>query len=269
MARSIVDELRDGEGADTPFAAVLPITIWELGEAVGPLLIGPLSEIFGRYPLVNAANILLLMGTAASALSPNMPVFLISRALTGMAVASNVLSPAIIGDIFVPEQRGTAMSMVTFAPIVGGTIGPAVGGFVGGFLGWRSVIWVSMGLAGVCGLLSLTLFRETYKVKILRSRAARLRKEAGNPPSDPDSEKRPDNLMISMLRPFGVLMCSGVLVALSLFGAFHYSQVYVLSTTLPVILEDVYGLSQAEIGSAFLVNGEHIFSSSNHLRGVR
>lgn len=52
-----------------------------------------------------------------------------------------------------------------------------------------------------------------------------------------------------------VLSSSIVLVALSLFGSFVYSQFYVLATTLPIIPKDVYGLSPAAIGSAFLANG--------------
>jgi MFS family permease len=101
------------------FASVLPVTIWEVGEDVGPLLIAPLSEIHGWYPLMNAVNLLLLIGVSLGALAPSMPVFVASRALTGMAVTSNVLGPVIIGDIFELEHRGTALSLVAFLPLLG------------------------------------------------------------------------------------------------------------------------------------------------------
>jgi MFS family permease len=263
VARSIVDDL-GSDATGTRFAAVLPVTIWELGEAVGPLLIGPLSELYGRYPLMNACNMVFIAGTVLAALSGNMPLFISSRALTGMAVASNVLNPAIIGDIFPPEQRGTAMSLIGFAPIIGGTAGPAFSGYVDEILGWRAVLWVCVSLAGLCELVFFVYFRETYKVKILRRRreAARTREALKNPgPKDSrvsamSREGGSVSLLTSVTRPVAVLASSIVLVALSLFGSFVYSQFYVLATTLPIILEDVYGLSPAAIGSAFLANGE-------------
>lgn len=204
VARRIVKDL-DGDSPETRLASVLPVIIWEFGEAAGPLLIGPLSEIFGRYPLINTCNILFIMGTVLSALSDSMPLFIVSRMLTGMAVASNVLNPAIIGDMFEPDQRGTAISLMTFALIVGGTTEPAFSGAVAETVGRRFVLWVSVSLAGGCELLSYTYLRETYKIEILRRRVARfLNKEARKP--------------ASMIRPASVLSSSGVIAALSLFG---------------------------------------------------
>lgn len=240
MASHIINELDGGNG--TKSAAVLLVTIWELGEAAGPLLIAPLSEIFGRYPLINACNVLFVATTVMTALSQSTTMLIATRAVTGMAVASNVLNPAIVGDIFVSDQRGAVMSLVMFASLVGGTIGPAVSGMVAQSLGWRAVIWMGVGLAVICQLAFFTCFRETYKVTILRKRAARLRKGTGKSPitSDFGKETRLENgfdgLRTSITRPVVVLFDSGVLAALSLFGAVIYSYLYIVSVTLPDIL---------------------------------
>lgn len=260
VARHIVEDL-DGIVPPTS-ASVLPVTIWELGEAAGPLLIGPLSELTGRYPMINATNVLFILATALAALSNSTALFIASRALTGMAVASNVLNPAIVGDMFAPEQRGTAMSLIMFAPLLGGTVGPAMGGFLSETLGWRCVLWVSVVLAAVCEMAFFTCFRETYSVVILRRRAARLRSEVGSScvthamADDAGLEKDSNSLRSSIMRPFAVLFGSGVLASLSLFGSIVFAQIYVLSVTLPGILEEIYGLSPAAVGSAFLAHGE-------------
>ncbi len=104
---------------------MLLVTIWELGEAAGPLFIAPLSEIFGRWPVYNAANILFIVGVLISVLSQDVELMIFSRFFTGCAVATNVLNPAIIGDMFSSDERGSPMSAVMLAPLIGGAVGPS------------------------------------------------------------------------------------------------------------------------------------------------
>lgn len=121
-------------------AAVLFVTIWELGEATGPLFLAPLSELYGRFVVYNIANCFFIAGIVLTALSQNIKLLIFARFLTGSAVAgsfadclsrnsgtdsrqANVLNPSIIGDMFPSETRGAAMSAVMLAPLVGGALG--------------------------------------------------------------------------------------------------------------------------------------------------
>ncbi|KAI0160948.1 MFS general substrate transporter [Hypoxylon sp. FL1284] len=254
VASRIVDDLDHGHASKS--ASVLLVTIWELGEAAGPLLIAPLSEVFGRYPVMNVANVLFIAATVLAALSQSTTLFIVARTLTGLAVASNVLNPAIVGDLFESEQRGSAMSYIQLAPLIGGAIGPAISGAIAETLGWRQTLWISALLAAACEVTFLTCFRETYKVAILRRKAARLRRETGNPELrtafDTEDGSSASKLLRAMIRPFTVLAGSGVLQALSAFGAVVFTYFYILVTTLPDILQTIYGLSAAESGSALI-----------------
>ncbi|KAI1420810.1 MFS transporter [Xylaria sp. FL1777] len=255
IANHIVYDLDDGKVSKS--ASVLLVTIWELGEAAGPLLIAPLSEVYGRYPVMNGANALFILATALAALSRSTPLFIGARALTGLAVASNVLGPAIVGDMFVSEQRGSAISFIALAPLVGGSLGPAIGGAIAETLGWRWVLWLSACLALACELAFLTCFRETYKVAVLRRRAARLRRETGNPRlrtvfDVDDGKSSLHKIWECAVRPAIVLSGSSVLQVLSLYGAVSFSYYYVISTTLPDILQQLYDLSAAASGLAFV-----------------
>ncbi|ORY70948.1 MFS transporter [Pseudomassariella vexata] len=254
VANQIVEDLNHGHSSKS--SSVLLVTIWELGEAAGPLLIAPLSEVFGRYPVLNAANLLFITATVLAALCQSTPLFIAARALTGLAVASNVLNPAIVGDMFVSDQRGSAMSIVMLAPLIGGAVGPAISGAVAENLGWRQVLWMSAALAMACEVVFLTCFRETYKVPILRRKADRMRRDTGNDMLrtifDVEGQKSGTMLWEAMMRPFIVLFGSGVLQILSLFGSVAFSYFYVLSTSLPDVLSERYHLSPAQIGSAFL-----------------
>ncbi|KAL6705387.1 hypothetical protein ACN47E_007036 [Coniothyrium glycines] len=250
VANRIVEDL-DGRHASSSSTALL-VTIWELGEAAGPLLIAPLSEVFGRYPVMNVCNIGFILATILAVTSQNSSIFIAARMLTGFCVASNVLNPAIIGDMFESEQRGSAMSLIMLAPLIGGAVGPAFSGIIAQTLGWRQILVVAAALATVCEILFLVCFRETYRMAILRHRnlvsqqnASQSRKIEGN---------HQDALKIwsAITRPFSVLVGSGVLLLLSLYAAVSFSYYYVISISLPSILQDIYGFSAAQTGSAFM-----------------
>ena len=248
--------VRDLEGHKDKSATVIFVTIWELGEAAGPLFIAPLSELYGRWPLYNACNLLLIVGIVMTALSQDIEMLIFARFVSGCAVASNVLNPAVVGDIWPSQSRGKAMSAVMLAPLLGGAVGPTVAGALAKKTGWREVMWLACGIAGVCELVYLAFFRETYKVVILRKRAARLREETSNhllrTDFDEGNTGKLRTTLNAMARPIIVISGSFVLQILSLWGALIFSFFYIMSTTLPDFLADVYGFDEAERGVAFL-----------------
>ncbi|KAK7183100.1 hypothetical protein DPSP01_005955 [Paraphaeosphaeria sporulosa] len=250
VANTIVDELSNHTAG--PSVSALLVTIWELGEATGPFLIAPLSEIYGRYPVMNACNILFISASLLAAVSESTALFIGARALTGAAVATNVLGPAIIGDIFDNEKRGSAMSLLMLAPLLGGAIGPACGGIIAQTLGWRTVLLIATALALTCEIAFVTCFRETYKMVILKRKVMHIQEEANQEISGATKDEAGHRLWYAIKRPFTVLFGSSVLLAMSLFGSVLFSYFYVLSTTLPGILEDRYGFSPSQIGSSFL-----------------
>ncbi|OIW22498.1 major facilitator superfamily transporter [Coniochaeta ligniaria NRRL 30616] len=254
VANRIAFDLNHGH--ENKEASVLLVTIWELGEAAGPLLIAPLSEVFGRYPVMNVANCLFIAAIILAALSQSTWLFVAARCLNGVAVASNVLNPAIVGDMFVSEQRGSPMSFIMIAPLIGGAVGPAIAGAIAQSLGWRQILWMSALLATVCEVLFLTCFRETYKVPILRRRAARFAEETGDESlkaaANTGDHRSVSKLWQSIKRPVSVISGSIVLALLALYGGVGFSFFYFMAVTLPDILEGLYGLSPAATGSAFM-----------------
>ena len=191
-----------------------------------------------------------------TALSQGIEMLIFARFVSGCAVASNVLNPAVVADIWPSNTRGKAMSAVMLAPLLGGAIGPTVAGALAKKTGWREVMWLACGIACVCELVFLAFFRETYKVVILRKRAARLREETGNhllrTEFDEGNTSKLKATLSAMVRPINVISGSFVLQILSLWGALIFSFFYIMSTTLPDFLADVYGFDEAERGVAFL-----------------
>lgn len=128
----------------SPLNTTLIIAIWNLGAAIGCLFMGPLSEIYGRRPVYNLANLLFLLCTVAETQSKNVAMVIVFRCL-GVSTATTALNPTIVGDLFRVEERGRAQSLLSLMPLIGPAIGPIFGGYIAQAKGWR---W-TFGLAGI------------------------------------------------------------------------------------------------------------------------
>lgn len=102
----------------------LVVSIFVLGFAFAPLLLSPLSEIYGRRPLYNLSNLVTLAFCVACALAPDVPSFIVFRFVAGSFGAGPMnVGGGSIADLVRPERRGLAMS-VFFTGIF---LGPSLG----------------------------------------------------------------------------------------------------------------------------------------------
>jgi len=130
-------------GSSDPLYATILVSIWEFGEAVGPLLTAPLSEIFGRSPVYHAANISFVVFPVVCAVSSNLGMLVAFRFLNGIGDASITPNPSIVGDMFVQSERGSAIPIVRLPPLLGPVAVPVLGGFLAQAEGSRWVFWSS------------------------------------------------------------------------------------------------------------------------------
>lgn len=233
----------------------LLVSIWELGEAFGPLLIAPLSEMFGRAPVYHSANMLFCIFSIATAVSSNVDMLIAFRFFNGVAVASIVLNPSIVGDMFVTEQRGNAMSIMTLGPLLGPVLGPVAGGYISQPIGWRWLFWLAAILAGAVEIGFGIWFRETYKAQILRRKAAAIRKETGDPlfRSEYDMKLRLRDLLTnSTTRTVRMLILSPIIFLMSFYVSVVFAYTYILFTTMTEIFQDKYGFSTGSASLSFL-----------------
>ncbi len=119
------------------------VSVFVLGFAFGPLVIAPLSELYGRTIVYHVFNSLFTVFTVACALSTNMGMLIAFRFLAGFAgVAVLTCGSGTIADVMPPETRGRAMAIWSAGPLLGPVIGPVCAGFLVQAVGWRWVFWV-------------------------------------------------------------------------------------------------------------------------------
>ncbi|KAI1474243.1 hypothetical protein K445DRAFT_315943 [Daldinia sp. EC12] len=231
------------------------VSVWELGEIFGPLIVAPLSELYGRLYIYHAGNIFCIIFSMACALSTNIRMLVAFRFLNGLANVSQTLNPSIVGDLFRVEQRGSAMSMVGLATMLGPVVGPIIGGYLGDAMGWRWCFWLITILSGFLEIWFLLFLRETYAVQILKKKAERLRKETNNPNirSKYDTEHTASQLFkIACVRPLVMLCTSPIVFLLSLYVAVVYGYFYLVTTTITTVFESIYHFSTSVVGLSFL-----------------
>jgi hypothetical protein len=96
------------------------VSIYVLGFAVGPLILAPLSEIYGRLPVYHVCNICFLLWTIGCALATNLNMLIGFRLMAGIfGSAPLVNGGGTIADIIIQEKRGAAMAMFAMGPIIG------------------------------------------------------------------------------------------------------------------------------------------------------
>ena len=133
-----------------PYGTVqLTLTLYLIGVAVGQLLYGPLSDRYGRKPLLLAGLGLYLVGSAAAAVAPTAGLLIFARVLQAAGgCAGLVLGRAIVRDAYPREQAASVIGYVSTAMSVAPMVSPLLGSVLTERFGWRSTMLVCF-LAGV------------------------------------------------------------------------------------------------------------------------
>lgn len=120
----------------------LLITMLFLGLGIGQLIAGPLSDSFGRKPIIYFGFILFLAGSVVSTLAFSLETMIVGRLLQGIGLsAPRTISIAIVRDQFSGNQMARIMSFVTVIFILVPAIAPALGKAILNAWGWKSIFY--------------------------------------------------------------------------------------------------------------------------------
>jgi DHA1 family bicyclomycin/chloramphenicol resistance-like MFS transporter len=117
----------------------LTMTVFLLAYGVSMLIIGPLSDRYGRRQVLLAGNVLCLVASLACAFAPSIELLLVGRIFQALgSCAGIVIARAMVRDVFDVEQTARAMSMVSMSVSIVPVLAPVLGGYVHVWLGWRA-----------------------------------------------------------------------------------------------------------------------------------
>ncbi|KAI0449662.1 cycloheximide resistance protein [Xylaria acuta] len=236
--------------------ATFVVSVYLIGFAAGPILLAPLSEIYGRVPVYHACNVGFVAFSAACALAPSLDSLIAFRFLAGLfGVAPITNGGGTVADIIPQKNRGTVLAVFSLGPLLGPIIGPIAGGFLSNAKGWRWNFWVLTIISGFITVFMFFVMKESYAPILLKRKAERLRKETGNEllRSKLDIGLSPsDFFKRSAIRPVKMFIYSPIVAIMALYTALTYGYLYIQFTTMTEVFQGQYGFSTALVGLSFL-----------------
>lgn len=234
----------------------LVVSIYLLGFAVGPLVIAPLSELYGRMPLYHICNTAFAALTVGCAMAPTLNSEIALRFLQGAAGSAPLaIGGGTITDLIPQERRGKYMGVYALGPTLGPILGPVAGGFLTAAKGWRWLMWLLLMIEGAVTLVNFVFMRETYGVVIMERKTRALRKQTGNMSLRSRYDQGITTKQLwrnTLIRPAKMLVFSPIILLLSLFMAVTYGYLYLLFTTFPVVFGEYYHFSIGITGLVYL-----------------
>ncbi|KAL0929776.1 polyamine transporter 3 [Colletotrichum truncatum] len=242
---------------DSSILATFVVSIYFLGFAFGPLVVAPLSEIYGRVYVYHTGNISFTVFSVGAALSINVNMLMTFRFLMGVvgSVPTTIGVGSII-DVMPLESRGRALSIWALGPLLGPSLGPVIGGFLIERAGWRWVYWLLAILGGAFAVLALIVMRETYAPVLLQRKTQALRELTGDSTLrsklDVHGSKR---LKMALIRPLKFLLATPLVTIIASYIGILYGTSYLLITTFSFVYAGQYGFGKGVIGLTFLPSG--------------
>ena len=120
----------------------LSITLFLAMNAVFQIFVGPLSDRYGRRPVVLGALSIFCLSSVGCILATNFEFFLICRVLQAVAVTGLVISRATVRDSYTQDQAASVLGYVTMGMAIFPLIGPALGGILEVKFSWIASFWV-------------------------------------------------------------------------------------------------------------------------------
>jgi DHA1 family bicyclomycin/chloramphenicol resistance-like MFS transporter len=167
LTMSIYTPVMPAVGADLRTGAdsvQLTLTTYMLGFAVGQLFYGPLSDRYGRRPVLLGGLLFFAVATIGCAFAPSIDSLILLRVVQGLGAASgSVLGRALTRDAYEFKEMPLVMSWISIGVNVAPAISPSIGGFLGEWAGWRATFWFVGGFVALLLLVVAVGLPETNR----------------------------------------------------------------------------------------------------------
>lgn len=216
----------------TPEANIqLTISVFLAGLCLGMLLYGPLSDRYGRRPLLLSGIGLYAVASLGCALSSSAEWLLLFRFLQALGgAAASVLARAIVRDLFALSAAARTLSLMHLVSMLAALVAPLLGSYLMLLAGWRSLFLLLMAFAACCLLLVILRLPESHPAERRSPSLGQVWRAYGQ--------------MFSEARAMGFMLCMGL----------SFAGMFVFITASPFVYIQHFGVSAHDYGWLFAAN---------------
>jgi DHA1 family bicyclomycin/chloramphenicol resistance-like MFS transporter len=197
---------------------------------------GPLSDRWGRRPVLLAAMGIFAVASVGCWLAPNVWIFLLFRLFQAAVIAGMALSRAVIRDMAPPQEAASMMGYVSMVMALAPMVGPVFGGLLDEMLGWRTTFAV-LAVLGT-GVFVLCWF------------------DLG------ETNTKKSETFSAQMRTYPQLFVSKLFWAHVLCQAFSVGAFYAFLAGAPLVGEATFGLTPAKLGIGMgAITGGFVFGN--------
>jgi len=143
----------------------LSLSLFMIFFAFGILVWGPISEKYGRKPILLIGLALYVIGSCGCALSTNVIFLILSRVVQAFGGgAAGAVATAMVKDIYAGRKRESVLAVVMAMVVVAPVVAPVLGAIILEYVSWNVIFWILAGVGGISFLLSL-LLEETLETR--------------------------------------------------------------------------------------------------------
>lgn len=218
----------------------LTLTTAMIGLAVGQLLLGPMSDKFGRKIPLIISLLIYIISTILLIFSPNIETMIVLRAVQGLSSAGSVvISRAVATDLYRGREMtrffGLLMTINGIAPI----ISPVLGSLLLEYIGWKGVFFF-LAIIGIVVLLFCFRLKESLII-----------------------ENRLEGSVLSTFFTFGKIIKNRLFMSYVGIESFLLAAMFAYIAASPFILQSFYGLSAFTFSLCFGANGAALVIGAN------
>ncbi|OAX81596.1 hypothetical protein ACJ72_04064 [Emergomyces africanus] len=237
--------------------ATLGLSLFIFGLGVGPLVLAPLSEFYGRRIIYVTSFTSFLIWIIPCAVARNIETLLVARFFAGIS-GSAFLSVAggTVGDMFARHELGAPMMVYSASPFLGPEFGPLLGGFICQHTSWRWVFYMLLIWAASVLIAIIFFVPETYHPVLLRRKAVKVRRTTGDDrwkaPIEMLERSVAQTVLRSIYRPMTLLTMEPMCLNLCIFSAILLGILYLFFGAFQLVFSTLYGFTLSQVGLSFL-----------------
>lgn len=266
LAPAVPDILRDYNNHNATVGSLF-VSCMVFTWAVSALVIAPLSEVIGRKIVLLVSILWCAIWNIACAVAPTTATMLLFRIIGGtINCAPIAVGAGTLADLYDDVERTWPLALYGIGPSIGPVIAPIISGFVVEYLNWHWTFWIVAIIVGVVFVVGVFFYRESYPPYLLSRKAAKLRKETGNPNLHTIWELSNESMLVKLrnavVRPVFFLCTNFVVLGLGLHMAFVYGFMYLMLVSFPTLWQEQYNFSIGITGLAYIPLGIGIIAGT-------